>query len=356
MIGFAVLFALVAAVLLLAPSAADAQQACPQSDVRPDAWVQALVKAMNDLGQSSEKMALLQKSVANDTRVFSGAQIVSILTALPFTDDKVQAMTFMSPFIIGLNTTEFVQVLNVISFSSDRITVLKGIKDTLLNATDENKVFIATTCWSMSSDQQAAYVILRDVASRDCIFGSVTALSATFVIDVSGSMDTRFTLNGTTYSRLSYVQQHLSQVISEQLKPYQQFNVIIYSSSARALFSAPVNATTANIKSALTFVGGLRAGGSTNTYAGLQLAFSSSKDTVAVYLLTDGVPDSGLAPRILQAIPQWQAQRAADRQIRIFATAFLLGPDSAADKQLSAAFMKQVAAITNGVYRNMDQA
>jgi len=84
--------------------------------------------------------------------------------------------------------------------------------------------------------------------ARDCIFGSVTALSATFVIDVSGSMDTRFTLNGTTYSRLSYVQQHLSQVISEQLKPYQQFNVIIYSSSARALFSAPVNATTANIK------------------------------------------------------------------------------------------------------------
>jgi hypothetical protein len=67
------------------------------------------------------------------------------------------------------------------------------------------------------------------------------------------------------------------------------------------------------------------------------------------------VPDSGLAPRILQAIPQWEAQRAADRQIRIFATAFLLGPDSAADKQLSSAFMKQVAAITNGVYRNMDQ-
>jgi hypothetical protein len=145
------------------------------------------VKAMNDLNFSSEKMALLQKSVANDTRVFSGAQIVNILNALPFTDDKVkvrphrlydvvihekhlttdqqQAMTFMSPFIIGLNTTEFVQVLNVISFSSDRMTVLKGIKDTLLNASDENKVLIATTCWSMSSDQQQAYAILRDVAS-----------------------------------------------------------------------------------------------------------------------------------------------------------------------------------------------
>jgi hypothetical protein len=39
--GITVLFALVAVLLLLAPSAANAaQQACPQSDVRPDAWVQ----------------------------------------------------------------------------------------------------------------------------------------------------------------------------------------------------------------------------------------------------------------------------------------------------------------------------
>ena len=57
---------------------------------------------MNDLGLSTEKMALLQKSVANDTRVFSGAQLVNILQALPFTDDKVQVRPedplFPSPF------------------------------------------------------------------------------------------------------------------------------------------------------------------------------------------------------------------------------------------------------------------
>jgi hypothetical protein len=52
------------------------------------------------------------------------------------------------------------------------------------------------------------------VAPRsDCIFGSVTALSATFVIDISGSMSTVFTLEGKQYTRLSYVKEHLSQVI-----------------------------------------------------------------------------------------------------------------------------------------------
>jgi hypothetical protein len=110
-----------------------------------------------------------------------------------------------------------------------------------------------------------------------------------------------------------------------------------------------------NDQTALTFVAGLSPQSSTNTYAGLQLAFTSSADTVAVYLLSDGVPNSGQAPQILQAIPQWEAQRAANRKIRIFTTAFLLGKDTPADKQLSAQFMEQVATITNGIYRNMDQ-
>jgi hypothetical protein len=88
----------------------------------------------------------------------------------------------------------------------------------------------------------------------DCIFGSVTALSATFVIDISGSMSTVFTLEGKQYTRLSYVKEHLSQVIGEQLKPYQQFNVIVFSDRAGSLFRAPVNATTANIKVCLATI------------------------------------------------------------------------------------------------------
>jgi hypothetical protein len=75
-------------------------------------------------------------------------------------------MNIMSPYVVGLNTTEFVAILNVISFSDDRLVVLSAIKDTLTNATDENKLLIATTCWASNSDQQLAYTILRSVAGR----------------------------------------------------------------------------------------------------------------------------------------------------------------------------------------------
>jgi hypothetical protein len=78
------------------------------------------------------------------------------------------------------------------------------------------------------------------------VFGTVDALSATFVIDVSSSMGWTFTLEGKTYSRLNYVQEHLSKVIGEQLKPYQKFNVISFSDGITRANPAPVNATAAN--------------------------------------------------------------------------------------------------------------
>lgn len=189
---------------------------------------------------------------------------------------------------------------------------------------------------------------------RDCVFGTVDAKSATFVIDVSGSMDTEFVLEGKRYSRLSYVKEHLSRVISEQLRPYQQFNVILFADRTVRCFPTSVNATADNVKTALAFLARYSAGGGTNTYAGLSDAFSLSATTVAVYLLSDGLPNSGQAPQIISALPQWNARRPAEYQIKVFSTAFLLGQSSAAEKQQSAAFMQQVAVVTNGVYRHMD--
>lgn len=43
---------------------------------------------------------------------------------------------------------------------------------------------------------------------RGCVFGTVTDKSATFVIDISGSMSTSFNLDGKVYNRLSYVKEH----------------------------------------------------------------------------------------------------------------------------------------------------
>lgn len=72
------------------------------------------------------------------------------------------------------------------------MTVLKVVAPLLNDATDDNKEFIVNKCFSFSSDKTDARNILKDIASRDCIFGTVTEKVATFIIDVSGSMDYNF--------------------------------------------------------------------------------------------------------------------------------------------------------------------
>jgi hypothetical protein len=48
-----------------------------------------MVNTMKGMSFSDEKMAYLNKSVGNDTRVFTGAQLVNVLSALSFVADKV---------------------------------------------------------------------------------------------------------------------------------------------------------------------------------------------------------------------------------------------------------------------------
>jgi hypothetical protein len=327
---------------------------CPQTSLRSDTWAKGVASKLKEISFSSDRVAYLRQEILNDTRAISGLQLTWILPPLVFAGDMVQAMNFTSPFVIGLNVSDFVAVLNVFTFSGDKLVALRAIKDTLLDASDANKQLIVNSCFTFSSDKQAALEILSTVVARDCVFGTVTAKSATFVIDISGSMDTRFTLNGRAYSRLSYVVEHLSKVISEQLKPYQEYNIIIFNDSPAICFTKPAAATPANIQTGLAFLRKWSARGGTNTYSALSLAFSSSPDTVAVYLLSDGLPNSGQAPQIINALPQWNAKRAANRQINVFSTAFLLGASSGSEKKESAAFMEQVAAVTKGVFRNMD--
>lgn len=55
----------------------------------------------------------------------------------------------------------------------------------------------------MSSDKAKATEILKNIASRDCVFGTITEKVATFIIDISPSMEYTFTTDdGTKMTRL----------------------------------------------------------------------------------------------------------------------------------------------------------
>ncbi len=153
-------------------------------------------------------------------------------------------------------------------------------------------------------------------------------------------MATQFNLNGVTYTRLSYVQKEINEVIRYQLRSDQQFNVEVFSSSTGFWAPGLQPVTAANIDSAVAYSSALQAGGGTATGAALTAAFAQ-KSVEAIYLLSDGVPDD---PAGAYLIAQ---QLEAQNPIPIYCTA--LAAD-AGGKQ----FLSKVATLTKGVYREIN--
>ncbi|XP_028400268.1 von Willebrand factor A domain-containing protein 3B-like [Dendronephthya gigantea] len=112
------------------------------------------------------------------------------------------------------------------------------------------------------------------------LFGTIIEDKITILIDTSASMN----------SRLFLVKDKLYQLLQEQIKHKQKFNLIKYDSQAMAWRSRLVDCTDRNINDAWQWIKGLTVGGSTNTLAALKLALSDEL-CEAIYLLTDGRPD-----------------------------------------------------------------
>ncbi|TAJ19106.1 MAG: VWA domain-containing protein [Planctomycetota bacterium] len=145
-------------------------------------------------------------------------------------------------------------------------------------------------------------------------FGArVTSERVAFVIDISGSME-ELAADGDT--RLDHARKKLVAAI-QNLSPETQYNVIVFSTSATA-WRRGVLVTGKNAKEkqptagqAAEWLEKLRAGGGTNLYGALELAFADSEvDTI--YLLTDGEPTQGaiIDPvAIRQRIQLWNRHR-----------------------------------------------
>merc|ERR1712000_372226 len=100
--------------------------------------------------------------------------------------------------------------------------------------------------FSFTADKEAAADIIAQARGITCTWGAIPQSRVIFVIDVSGSMSTTFSHNGASYTRLSYVQKEIDEVIRHQLRADQSFNVEIFSSSPSFWSPGlqPVNSTT----------------------------------------------------------------------------------------------------------------
>ena len=135
-----------------------------------------------------------------------------------------------------------------------------------------------------------------------------------FVIDVSGSMDELLRPapgEEKGESRMAVARRELAAFLAN-LDDGTLFNVIVFSSEARLWKSEGAASSTPETRqAAVEFVSGLRAGGGTNLYGALQLAFED-RDIDTIIVLSDGQPSRGeeTAPfMIRRRVGEWNANR-----------------------------------------------
>ena len=109
-----------------------------------------------------------------------------------------------------------------------------------------------------------------------------------FILDISGSMNSRFSPTETYY-------QHFSKALAETvlaLKPDTPFNIILFSSGVRVWKSELVESSEKNCLEAQTWLEKTTPGGATNIYGALTTALSFD-EAQTIFIMTDGSPSAG---------------------------------------------------------------
>ncbi|WP_257458445.1 DUF4476 domain-containing protein [Archangium lipolyticum] len=316
----------------------------------PDADVHALVAALKKERFTDDKMNVLKTAIASRPEGFTSAQIQQLVPILTFSDDMVKAVTLMDEHMLGMTSREVLGVLGKYSFSDDKLKVLRVLKDAITDA--ENK-FIILDGFTFGDDKEEARRILETLKPRSPVYGTIRSKRVIFVVDVSGSMEARFTTNrGETLNRLQFVQRELQSVLKEQLPAGAKFNLVIFSSGVQTWKPGLIAATPQSVQEAVQYVSGLRQNGGTNIHGALEKAFADP-EADSIYFLTDGMPSEGKKTAnaaILQDVAAWNAQR----KVVVNTIAFLMGKTSGDNKPKSRELMLQLAKATGGVYRSIE--
>ncbi|KRX06444.1 hypothetical protein PPERSA_05057 [Pseudocohnilembus persalinus] len=323
-------------------------------EYRTEAQHQDLMQKMGAYSQSDDKYLVLASETPNSNKYFTTDQIVEILGELIFTENKKKGIVTMSPYIDMVPSADIVTILGNISFSADKLEVLEVLAPLIGDLNDENKDLIVAH-FTFSSDKKRAREILDNIKPRvvpDPLYGEIGENVLTFIIDLSGSMDYTFkNKEGKTESRLTAVKRHLAETIEEQLKDFQFFNIVLLHSGASQWKSENVPATEGNIQHAIKYIMGLKVMGATNIQAALELAFTSKQDLEAIYLLTDGYPNTGY-----QTVSQLQGlvqSENAKRKlpVRVNSICFMLGgSESQSDREKAKEILKGISDVSKGKF------
>ncbi|MEM7167402.1 MAG: VWA domain-containing protein [Planctomycetota bacterium] len=182
-------------------------------------------------------------------------------------------------------------------------------------------------------------------AVREGLYGPIFSERVAFLFDVSGSMSVGVEEKG---SRIQIAKDELVRVLQDQLSPSSYFNVITFSEDVKVYSKGLQKASKSKVRRAVKFVEALQAGGETNAFGALKMAFED-KNVDTIFLLSDGQPTVGeeTIPAIIhQTVAGWNRSR----KIVINCIGFFPGSAKNQDKKQAREFLKKLSLENDGVY------
>jgi len=308
----------------------------------------ALISKINKAYLSDEKLRIAQAALTSSLKVLSPDQTCLLYESFSSVADMLTLTEYVKEKLAGLTCDQVISLLNRFYFDDTKLEALQAFKLDIIDA--ENKLTILDS-FRQPRTQALASKILADLKPKNYIFGAPTG-NVLFLIDVSGSMDTMFTLtDGKRMSRLDFIKSEVSKTLGT-LDQDSKFNVLSYTWGINIWRGYGLQQVTEdNIKDALNWTSRLVAYGGTDMYSPLQLAWTFS-GVDAIYLLTDGAPNTGVIDtnKIVADIKTWYAKT----PIKVNTIAFLMGTDSSDNKPASKKLMSAIAEATNGTYKVYD--
>ena len=349
---FMALFSCVTMNKLKNASTADVVEAevCPVIEYRTDAVVNDLIKNLNSVAVEKRK-ALLVEELKKDTLLFKSNDVVRILSDVKFGADLREATKLINPYILQFTSAQFISTIKA-QTKDDQNIPLEELKDTLADVSEKAKDEIVK---GLGCGAAKIKEVLKEVKRRSCVSGKM-GKNVVFLIDLSGSMNYYFTLNGVKNTRLKF----LKPVIIAALKSFGEenyFKIVTFANSSRVWKEDFLPATAENKAAAIEWVTNIKAIGGTNTFAGIVNSFNANRSDFSLQLYTDGIPSIG--EKSLDTILSWIKNTNADRvkkgdqAVKIYANILNLGgTESPAEKKSTVAFYNNLALLTSGTFKN----
>jgi hypothetical protein len=322
--------------------------ALPYKDQWKQADLENLVRSINKVYNSDEKLRIAQSALTSSANFLSSEQTVMLYDSFANVADMLSLTELIKEKIVGLSCDQVMSLMNRFFFDDMKLQALESFKPLILDV--ENKLEILNS-FGQAKAQALASKILVDLKPKNFLFGN-PAGNVLFLIDISGSMDTNFTtVTGEKMTRLDFVKAEIAKTL-RGLDDSAQFNVLGYASGVKIWRGyGLLKATKDNVASAINFTNYLVAYGGTDIHSTLQLAWTFS-GVNTIYLLTDGFPNEGVSntSTIVTDVRTWYA----NTPIKVNSIALVMGAGQSEDKPAAKKLMSAIADATAGTYKVLE--